>query len=153
MNALSRTISFRITLSLVTFASLALWSAVALADSPREIALETAKRAIRAAMMEDEDAAFDAYLETIHPERKEMAQARNDIRRYSWKRFRQQYDHFITDRDVNTLRIQRMNPEEITPDVQTFRLFFEAINKEGRLPAPIIFRRHGETWLIDTNSL
>ncbi len=134
---------------------LLLSASAALADSktPRQSALETAREAVRAAMLEDEERAFEAYLETVHPDRKATDEARRNIRRYSWQRFQRQYDHFIKDEDVTTLEVQRMLPETVSAETETFRLFFEAVGREGRLPAPISFRRHGDRWLIDVNSL
>lgn len=116
-------------------------------------AVETTKKAIQACMMPDDDKAFDAYLAVIHPERKPTAQAVSDIRRYSYKRFRKQCRHFIKGDDPATLVVLRMAPEELPAEADTFKLFFEPVSQPQRMPAPIIFRKLGDDWLIDTNSM
>jgi hypothetical protein len=120
---------------------------------PVQKAVETTKKAIAACLMKDEAQAFPAYLALIHPERKPTERAVSDIQRYSWSRFRKQCRHFIQGDDVETLSVLRVQPEDVPPDAETFKVFFQPVSQPDRLPAPIIFRKQGEDWLIDTNSM
>ena len=131
-------------------------------SDPRvKAAVEVTKKAITACLMPDEGSGFEAYLETLHPDRKATDRALRDIRRYTWKRFRgdgsegarQSCVEFIRDGDVNTLEMTRTQPETIEADAVSFKVFFNPISKPGRSAAPVIYRRDGERWLIDTNSL
>ena len=116
-------------------------------------AVETTKKALAACLVKDEAEAFAAYLLLVHPERKPTERAVSDIQRYSWARFRKQCRHFMKGVDVETLSVLRVQPEVVPPDAETFKVFFEPVSQPERMPAPIIFRKLGEDWLIDTNSM
>lgn len=118
-----------------------------------EKALETTRKALSACLLADEKAAFEAYLALIHPERKPTREAVDDIRRYSWKRFRQQCRHFIKGDDPATLVVVRTQPDAIPDDAVTFKVFFQPVSQPERMPAPVIFRKLDADWLIDTNSM
>jgi len=116
-------------------------------------AVATTQRAIAACLLADEEAAFAAYLALVHPERKPTEQAVSDIRKYTWKRFRQQCRHFVKGSDVATLEVLRVQPDPIPADAETFKVFFAPVSQPGRMPAPVLFRRLDADWLIDTNSM
>ena len=122
-------------------------------------AVETVQAAIKACLMSDESAAFAAYLETVHPDRKLQDRAVRDMRRYTWKRFygtpggRKSCVEFIRDGDVSTVEVVRVQPPTIPAGAKTFKVYFRPISKPGRSSTPIIFRMDGDRVLIDTNSL
>jgi hypothetical protein len=121
--------------------------------TPLGAALATTQKAVAACLQGDEEAAFAAYLALVHPERKPTEQAVADIRKYTWKRFRQQCRHFVKGGDVATLEVVRVQPDPIPADAETFKVFFAPVSQPRRMPAPVIYRRLDADWLIDTNSM
>jgi hypothetical protein len=149
--------------SLLVGAMLAGAAGVSRAEGPERV-LEPAagtpdhvvSRALVAATTEDEPAAFQAYLELVHPDRRATPEAVEQLRRYSWKRFRKQASDYILAGTDGGFVLARRDPGRLTPETTHVRLFVQPVNHPGRLdPTPIRLERAGEParWLITANSL
>ena len=113
-------------------------------------------RALVAATMEDEPAGFQAYLELVHPDRRATPEAVEQLRRYSWKRFRKQAPDYILAGTEGGFVLARRDPGRLTPETLHVRLFVQPVNHPGRLdPTPIRLERTGAParWSITANSL
>ena len=120
--------------------------------------------ALVAALVEDEDKGFKAYLALIHPSRTGKRRGRSGrrgasksvdrIRRYSWKRFRKQAPDYVLTESAGGFALVRTDPAQITQSTRMVRLFLAPINNEHRGAAtPIRLERSGDGWLIVANSL
>jgi len=122
--------------------------------------------ALVAALEPDEDKGFQAYLALVHPSRKGQRVKRSgerrsgasrsieQIRRYSWRRFRKQAPDYILPASTGGFTLARMDPVEILPSTRRVRLFIVPTNNPRRLsPPPMRLERSGKGWLITANSL
>ena len=120
--------------------------------------------ALVAALEQDEDKGFRAYLGLVHPSRTGKGRGRagkrgsskaiERIRRYSWKRFRKQAPDYVLSESAGGFALARSDPGEVTPATRMVRLFLAPINNERREAAtPIRLERAGDGWLIVANSL
>ncbi len=122
--------------------------------------------ALVAALMPDESKGFEAYLALVHPSRKgrklkrrgkrRSAKSRvvEQIRRYSWRRFRKQAPDYVLPQSTGGFTLARMDPPKISPDTRFVRVFVAPINNPFReVSTPMRLERSGDTWLITANSL
>jgi len=110
--------------------------------------------ALTAAKDADEKKGFDAYKRLVHPDRRSSAIALVQLRRYSWKRFRQQArDYVLTGTDAGYI-IVREEPTKRSRSTKHARLFIDPVNNTRRAyPVPIRFKKHDGDWYILSNSL
>lgn len=122
--------------------------------------------ALVAATDPDEKKGFKAYLALVHPSRKgrrakragagrrSIKQAIEQIRRYSWKRFRKQAPDYILPESTGGFALARTDPVKVLPTTLTVRVFVAPTNNPQRIvPMPIRLKRADEGWLIMANSL
>ncbi len=120
------------------------------ASSPELVVVE----ALRAASNPDEAAAFDAYLALVHPSRRGNADQIDQLRRYSWKRFRKQAVDYVLPETEGGFLLTRRDPKTITDTTTHVRLFLAPLNNTRRTyPTPIRLQRHEGSWRITANSL
>ena len=110
--------------------------------------------ALLAAHEKDEKEGFDAYKRLVHPDRRSSAIALVQLRRYSWKRFRDQAADYVLTGTKSGFVIVREEPSKPSKRGQSARLFIDPINNAKRTyPVPIRFKKHDGDWYILSNSL
>ena len=110
--------------------------------------------ALVAAHDEDEKKGFDAYKRLVHPDRRSSAIALVQLRRYSWKRFREQAADYVLAGTKSGFVIVREEPDRASKRGKSARLFIDPINNKKRTyPVPIRFKKHDGDWYILSNSL
>jgi hypothetical protein len=110
--------------------------------------------ALIAAHHEDEKKGFDAYKRLVHPDRRSSAIALVQLRRYSWKRFRDQAADYVLAGTKSGFVVVREEPERASRRDKSARLFVDPINNVKRTyPVPIRFKKHSGDWYILSNSL
>jgi hypothetical protein len=110
--------------------------------------------ALIAAHDEDEKKGFDAYKRLVHPDRRSSAIALVQLRRYSWKRFRDQASDYVLSGTDSGFVIVREEPARASKRGKSARLFIDPINNTKRTyPVPIRFKKHDGDWYILSNSL
>lgn len=122
--------------------------------------------ALVAALESNERKAFESYLALVHPSRKgkrsqrggsggaSTKQAIEQIRRYSWVRFRKQAQDYVLPESTGGFALARTDPAKISPTTRTVRMFVAPTNNPLRTsPAPIRLERVDKGWLIVANSL
>ena len=119
--------------------------------------------ALVAALDTDEARGFKAYVGLVHPSRlgRRRGSSRagsikviEQLRRYSWKRFRKQAPDYVLAESNGGFALTRTDPAKITPETRMVRFFVAPINNKRRLnPTPIRLERSGDTWRITANSL
>ncbi len=112
------------------------------------------QQALQAALDPDEAKGFQRYLELLHPTVKDTPDAIEQLRRYSWKRFRTQASDYIVPGTKGGFTLTRRDPPKVTAATTHVRLFLSAVNNSSRtFPTPIRLERAGDRWLITANSL
>ncbi|MDP6945251.1 MAG: hypothetical protein QF464_13970 [Myxococcota bacterium] len=122
--------------------------------------------ALVAALMPDEDKGFEAYIALVHPSRKGKRRKRRrggragahslteQIRRYSWKRFRAQAADYVLPESNGGFTLARMDPPKLLPSTRLVRVFLIPSNNPRRTAAtPVRLERSGDAWRITANSL
>ncbi len=110
--------------------------------------------ALIAAHDKDEKKGFDAYKKLVHPDRRSSAIALVQLRRYSWKRFRDQAADYVLSGTDSGFVIVREEPARASKRGKSARLFIDPINNVKRTyPVPIRFKKHDGDWYILSNSL
>jgi hypothetical protein len=110
--------------------------------------------ALIAAQDKDEKRGFDSYKRLVHPERRSSAIALVQLRRYSWKRFRDQAKDYVLAGTQGGYITVREEPAKRNKGTKHVRLFIDPINNKRRTyPVPIRFKRHDGAWFILSNSL
>jgi hypothetical protein len=110
--------------------------------------------ALIAAQDKDEKRGFDTYKRLVHPERRSSAIALVQLRRYSWKRFRDQASDYVLAGTQGGFITVREEPTRRNKGTKHVRLFVDPINNKRRTyPVPIRFKRHDGQWFILSNSL
>ena len=110
--------------------------------------------ALIAAQDTDEKKGFDAYKKLVHPDRRSSAIALVQLRRYSWKRFREQAADYILGGTKSGFVVVRQEPARAAKRGSSARLFVDPINNVKRTyPVPIRFKKHDGDWYILSNSL
>ncbi|MGM0576588.1 MAG: hypothetical protein ACQEXJ_12735 [Myxococcota bacterium] len=120
--------------------------------TPEHVVME----ALDAATGDDEEEAFQAYLKLVHPDRKATQRAIEQLRRYSWKRFRRQAPDYLAKGEGGAVAfvVKRRDPEVDDESTRHVRLFLDPVEDERRTyPTPIRLQRHEGRWLITANSL
>ncbi|MGM0574394.1 MAG: hypothetical protein ACQEXJ_01495 [Myxococcota bacterium] len=112
------------------------------ADDTAEAVL---KRAFRAALSDD----FEAYLETVHPAKRQNAMQRDAIERYEWSRFREQASWYLTSEDPPEFEVARRTGD----GEERVRLFVKDQDHSDRMPVPVRFEKRRGHWYIVANSL
>ncbi len=151
-----RLIALSTALALASSAS-ALWAA----EEPRQVPAtsagtpeQTVQAALVAATTEDEAKAFEAYLALMHGTRTASKHAVEQLRRYSWKRFRMQAPDYVLAGTAGGFELARMDPRTVETSTRFVRMFINPVNNPRRtMPTPIRLERSGERWLITSNSL
>ena len=114
----------------------------------------TVQQALLATLDEDEKRGFDAYMALVHPDAKMTQIAIVQIRRHSWATFRSRSADYILKGTRGGFQLERQEPTEIIGETRHTRLFLEPVNNKRRNYAtPIRLSRHGDGWLIRSNTL
>ena len=108
--------------------------------------------ALRAALLEDEKAGFDAYLGLVDPELTTTDEAVRQLRSFTWGRFRSQAARYIIRGTSIHFEITRQDPQRMTPETERVRLFVKPQTARGP-NRPMRLRRVGDAWLIEANAL
>lgn len=115
---------------------------------------QVVQQALLAAIDPNAAAGFERYLGLLHPRIKDSPDAIEQLRRYSWKRFRDQAQDYIVAGTTGGYVLTRRDPPRVTDLTTHVRLFVKAVNNPRRtFPTPIRLERAGDRWLITANSL
>ena len=102
----------------------------------------------------DEEAAFLAFRDLVHTDRRGTPLLDEELRSYKWRPLQQRHRQYLTQAaDPASFVVERAQPE--SPGVQTevLKLFLRA---EKRMPPPITLRRDahaGGAWRLEASSL
>ena len=142
------------------FCVLSSWSARA-AQEPRRIDKVDAgtpeaivKSALLAGLDADEPAGFERYRALMHRDRVRTKTAVEQLRRYSWKRFRLQVSDYVLAGTEGGFEVARMDPVKLDAATRFVRIFVTPVNNPKRtMPTPMRLERVGKKWFITANSL
>ncbi len=132
----------------------------AVTETPQD-ALEAAKATVTALFAVaingaalDEEAAFLAFRDLVHTDRRGTPLLDEELRSYKWRPLQQRYRQYLSKTDdPASFIVERAQPE--SPGIQTevLKLFLRA---EKRMPPPITLRRDahaGGAWRLEASSL
>jgi hypothetical protein len=155
MSRENRGLSVAAALGLLLVTSLPCFAASRAVRNPEPKTPEyTVQQALLATLDEDEKRGFDTYLALVHPEAKATQIAIVQIRRHSWATFRGRAGDYILKGTRGGFQLERREPEVPSDEVKHTRLFLEPVNNKRRSYAtPIRLSRHGDDWLIRSNTL
>lgn len=110
----------------------------------------TIAAAMKAAIAKDDN----AYLETLHPDEVSNKTQRDQILRYSWKRFKGQVTWYLADdKDPSSFKIVKVDPT----GEDRVRIFVEDLDHKNRMPVPVRLKKNPKgsklAWGITANSL
>lgn len=110
-------------------------------------------QALLAAQIEDDQEAFEAYLELVDPDQVNSAEAKEAVRTVQWLRFRTQHDWYVRSGSKADYIMTRMIPAEVTEETTEVRIFVRDLLHKNNAPVEIVLKRHGNEWRIVSNSM
>lgn len=107
-----------------------------------------------AALDEDDDAGFDAFLTLMHTDRTDAPRSIPSLREFSWKNMKKKLDKYLmAPTEATSFEIARRVPETLGPDDRNAKVFLAS---PDRSPVPISFRRDpnaDDAWRVTDTSL
>ena len=91
---------------------------------------------------------FKAYLKTVHSKERSNPRQKEQLKRYSWKRFQKQAAWYLSSQSPVTFVIARQ-----TGEGSKIRFFIQDQKKKDRMSVPIRLEKDGDGWGITANSL
>ena len=106
------------------------------------------------ALVEDDDAGFEAFIATFHADRLDAPRSIPSLREFSWRSIRKNLVNYLTDPTVpGSFTIARRDPSPLRNSDRTVKVFIAC---KGRSPVPVTFKRDkaaGDAWRISDSSV
>ena len=93
----------------------------------------------RAALDQDEELAFDSFVECMHSDRIDAPRSIPSLREFNWKSIRRNVRRYLVQPDdADSFVVERSQPAEPNAETRTVKVF---ISCDGRSPVPVTFKR------------
>ncbi len=107
-----------------------------------------------AALDEDEELAFERFIDCMHTDRVDAPRSIPSLREFNWKTLRKNVRRYLASADdPSSFTIEKVQPPTSGPHAVPIKAFLSC---SGRSPVPVTFKRdsaHNEAWRVTDSSL